>query len=168
MCGALAGALGGLGCTRYLQMEQVEASMRTGILEQLGLEVVALDCPESRELRVEDSFDCSARTEGGAVIRVVVTQIDDAGQVEWETAESDGILNLEGLAEQIRVGLQKETGDEALVDCGAAFGDTPPGQTFECVATDGEGNAAIVTVAVKDREGNVDWSIAEEAAQPIR
>jgi hypothetical protein len=155
-------ACGASGCTRYLDMDGVDQAIRSGIKEQLGLTVTELSCPESREMKTDDAFECAATTEGGARIQVSVTQKDDQGNVAWETAGSQGLLDLEQLEAQIRTGLLDQTGVEAQVDCGGRFNDTPAGGSFVCTARDAQGETADVRVTVRDAEGNVDWTIGGE------
>jgi len=152
-------AFGSGGCTRYLDMDGVGAAIRSGIKEQLGLTVAELSCPESREMKAGDAFECTATTEGGARIQVAVTQNDDEGRVSWETAGSEGLLDLEQLEKQIHTGLLDQAGVEAEVDCGGRFSDTPAGGSFVCTARDTQGETAEVRVTVRDAEGNVDWKI---------
>jgi hypothetical protein len=152
-------AVGAVGCTRYLDMERVASAIQTGLEDQLGLTVTDVDCPESREMKVEDAFECSAATEGGGRIRVSVTQQDAEGNIAWETAGSEGLLDLGALAEQIRLGLSAQAQLEAQVDCGGGYGDAPAGASFECTATHGEGDTARIRVTVRDAEGNVDWTV---------
>jgi Domain of unknown function (DUF4333) len=154
-------AFGVAGCTRSLDMDGVGQAIRSGIKEQLGLTVAELSCPESREMKAEDAFECTATTQGGARIQVSVTQNDDEGNVSWETAGSQGLLDLGQLEAQIRSGLLDQVGVEAQVDCGGRFSDTPAGESFVCTATDGQGKTAEVRVTVRDAEGNVDWKIGD-------
>lgn len=157
--GLLAAGLLATGCTRNLDAASVQTAVADGILAQLGLEVSEVVCPEAVEMKAGNSFECTARTAGGAEIRVAVDQNDDQGNIAWKTAGTTGLLDLGALEEQIRTGLEEQAGVEAVVDCGDGLSDTPPGGTMECTATVPDGASHTVVVTVRDREGNVDWSV---------
>lgn len=164
--GLLAAALLATACTRNLDATSVETAVADGILAQLGLEVSEVVCPEAVEMKAGNSFECTARTAGGAEIRVAVDQNDDQGNIEWETAGTTGLLDLEALENQIRTGLQEQAGVETVVDCGDGLSDTPAGGTLECTATDPDGVGHTVDVTVRDSEGNVDWSVGGGDEEP--
>jgi hypothetical protein len=164
--GLLAAALLAAGCTRNLDAAGVQTAVADGIRAQLGLEVSEVVCPEAVEMKAGNSFECTARTAGGAEIRVAVDQKDDQGNIEWKTAGTTGLLDLDALERHIGAGIQEQVGTEADVDCGDGLSDTPPGGTLECTATDSDGMTHTVVVTVRDREGNVDWSVGGGDADP--
>jgi hypothetical protein len=144
-------------CTRVLDMEALQGAVGDSVGERFGLEVAGVECPESREAKPHDVFECLVTTAGGATIAVQVLQLE-GGEVTLSSGETRGLLDREKLAADIRAGLLAQTGMDALVDCGSGFGDTAPGESFECEAR-GREQTATVVVTVQDRDGRVGWSL---------
>ena len=156
----LAATLAVTGCTRRLDMEKLKTVLKDGFTAQTGVALKEVSCPESREIKAGDSFDCKATTAGGATATLKVSQSDDQGNVKWEVSASEGVLDLAKLASTIQAGLKEQAGVEAQVDCGGQFREAEAGKSFDCKATDASGGAHGVTVTVKDKAGNVDWKLA--------
>lgn len=154
------------GCTRRLDMDKLKTVLKDGFASQTGLQVKEVSCPESRDIKAGDSFDCKATTPGGASATLKVTQSDDQGNVKWELSASEGVLDLTKLAGTIQAGLKEQTGVEAQVDCGGKFREAEAGKSFDCKATDAGGAAHTVTITVKDKAGNVDWKLAGGGEEP--
>ncbi len=148
------------GCTRRLDMEKLKTVLKDGFTAQTGVALKDVSCPESRDIKAGDSFDCKATTAGGATATLKVSQSDDQGNVKWEVSASEGLLDLGKLASTIQAGLKEQAGVEAQVDCGGKFREAEAGKSFDCKATDAGGAAHTVTVTVKDKAGNVDWKLA--------
>jgi hypothetical protein len=157
LAAAIVATLVGAGCTRRLDMEALGEAVSESVGEQFGLEVVGVECPESREAKPGDVFECLVTTAGGATIAMEILQLED-GEVTWSSRETVGLLDREKLAVDIRAGLLAQTGMEAEVDCGSGFGDTAPGDSFECHARATDRTATVI-VTVQDREGRVGWSV---------
>jgi len=153
-------ALTATACTRFVDMDKVREDVGQGVAERFGLEVAGVECPETRESKADDHFECVATTTGGATITARVFQLQD-GEVTWSFGETRGLVDRERLAADIRAGLLAQ-GFDARVDCGEGFGDTAPGESFRCDAR-GDERRATVVVTVQDREGRVGWSLEEEA-----
>jgi hypothetical protein len=66
------------------QLERRLAQELSGQLDVPGIEVM---CPDDAEVREGSTVDCVARAPGEtAGLRIVVTQVDDDGNVTWEIA----------------------------------------------------------------------------------
>jgi len=139
-------------------MEALQGAVVESVTERFGLEVAEVDCPDSREEKPDDVFECVVTTGGGATIAMQVIQLD-GGEISLSSGETRGLLDREKLAAEIRAGLLAQ-GMDTLVDCGSGFGDTAPGKSFECEAR-GSDRTTTVVVTVQDRDGRVGWSLAD-------
>ncbi len=162
----LGAALALTGCTRRLDLDKLKTELKAGLTSQLGVTIKDVTCPEDREIKVADTFECKASSQGGASITLKVTQNDDQGNVKWEVAASEGLMDLKKLEAVIAGGLQEQAGVQAKVDCGGTYREAEPGKAFDCAATDPTGSATTVTVTVKDRAGNVDWKLNAPDGEP--
>ena len=152
-------------CTRKLDMDKLKNELKSGLTSQLGVQIKDVTCPESREIKPADSFECKASGQAGAAIALKVTQNDDQGNVKWEVSASEGLLDLKALESQIGAGLHEQEGLQVTVDCGGKYRETEPAKAFDCKATDTEGSPATVTVTMKDKSGAVDWKLNAAAGQ---
>lgn len=72
---------------RALDTDQLERRLGRQLSERLGVSAIEATCPEAIEVRTRATFVCTARARGEDVgLRIVVTQLDDAGHVTWEIA----------------------------------------------------------------------------------
>ena len=147
------------GCQQALNMENVRSAISDGVLEQVGLAISEVECPESVAIEAGASFECTALPGEGGKLVVQDTQDDDQGNVTWEVVKSEGLLDLVALEEMIKTGLMEQAGVAASVECGDRYRVTEPGGTFECMAEDAEGNQGTVMVTMEDNEGNVSWAL---------
>ncbi|UCF20416.1 MAG: DUF4333 domain-containing protein [Gemmatimonadota bacterium] len=147
------------GCQRSLDMDDVRSAISDGVLEQVGLAISEVDCPESIAMEAGASFECTAIPGEGGKLMVQVTQNDDQGNVTWEVVESEGLLDLVALESTIAAGLLEQAGISASVECGDKYRVVEPGNTFQCTAEDAEGRQGQVTVTMEDNEGNVSWAL---------
>lgn len=156
--GGLAATLGLVvsGCTQRIDMELVRGQVAESVEQQFGLEVAGVECPEVREARVDDVFECTATTAGGATVTFEVLQLRN-GEASIQGGVTRGLLRRDRLAADIRAGLLAQ-GLDADVDCGPGYSDTAPGESFECEARGAERTATVV-VTVQDRDGRVGWSL---------
>jgi predicted Rdx family selenoprotein len=146
-------------CSKTLDVTAVRDDIAAGLTGQLGLEVTTVQCPEGRAMRAGDVFECAAMPAIGGRLVVRVTQKDDQGQVGWEVARTEGLLDLEALAARVQDSLRTQADIEAAVDCGGTLRAAEPGKTFTCTATPGQGDPVTVTVTMNDAEGNVSWAV---------
>ena len=147
-----------------LDMDAVVKSIREGLAEQLAVSVQNVDCPEARETKAGDVFDCIARVEDVGHLTVAVTQKDVHGNVTWKVTKTAGLLDLAHLEEEIRQGLAAHSeGAEVKVSCGGLYRGIQVGKTFECRAEDSTGEKVRIKVLIEDADGNVHWSAVEDS-----
>ncbi|MFA5910181.1 MAG: DUF4333 domain-containing protein [Vicinamibacterales bacterium] len=144
-------------CTRTLNMDAAKTAIRTGLAEQTGIAISAVTCPETRDIKAGDSFQCTATAETGGDLAVTVTQKDDAGNITWTLASSANLIDLAALETEIKTGLKAQLAVDAQVSCGGGkYRVAVPTKTFECTAKSGDSQAPII-VTMKDDKGNISW-----------
>jgi hypothetical protein len=76
------------GCVpRTLDADQLERRLGREVSARLGVPGIMATCPDGVEVRRGGRLTCTARGPGEAVaLRIVVTQLDDEGNVTWEIA----------------------------------------------------------------------------------
>jgi len=79
-------------CTpRMLDSAQLERRLAREISDVLDVPGVEVACPDDAEVRAGSTLDCVARAPGEtAGLRILVTQVDDDGNVTWEIAGAAG------------------------------------------------------------------------------
>ena len=145
------------GCTQMLSMEGTSKAISEGLSSQLSMSIASVTCPESREIKAGDVFECVATPAVGGRLTVQVTQKDNAGNVAWEVTKTEGLLDLAKVEASVKQGLAQQANLEASVTCGERWRATKAGDVFECRASGSEGQAVTVAVTVTDNEGNVSW-----------
>lgn len=76
---------------RTLNTDQLERRLGRQLSDRLGVSGIAATCPNHIEVRKGATFACTARALGEDVgLRIVVTQLDDEGNVTWEIAGAAG------------------------------------------------------------------------------
>lgn len=145
-------------CSTGLAIDKLKVTVKDGLKEQLGVNVQSVTCPETREIKAGDTFDCTAFAENDSTITVAVKQDDDKGNITWKTTGSKGFLNLDKIQTDVVNSVKAKTGADATVDCGGKFKAVKAGETFECKA-DVKGSPATIQITVKDDEGNIRWEV---------
>lgn len=76
---------------KTLNTDQLERRLGRQLSERLGVVGVQAICPDDVEVSKGATFSCTARAPGEDVgLRIVVTQLDDDGNVTWEIAGTAG------------------------------------------------------------------------------
>lgn len=158
---AILAALGLVACSSSLDMAAIKTAISDGLKTQLGLEVASVTCPDSREIKAADAFECVAVPKLGGRLTMKVTQKDDQGNIAWELGKIEGLIDLAILEGVIRDGVKEQDGLDVTVACGGKFRATEPGKSFECTASDAEENKWRVEVLMKDPEGNVSYKVVQ-------
>jgi hypothetical protein len=136
----------------------VREAVKAGLAEKLEVPITTVTCPEPRQAKAGDVFECKAGVETGGELIVRVTQKDSAGNVSWELVNGDSMLSLPALEAQIKDGIAQQASVNATVSCGGSkLRVSVPGTTFECTAQTPNGPVPIV-VTIKDDKGNVTWA----------
>ena len=83
----LVSILAGSCAARTLNTDQLERRLGRQLSERLGVSGIEATCPDDVEVSKGATFACTARASGEDVgLRLVVTQLDDEGNVSWEIA----------------------------------------------------------------------------------
>ena len=76
---------------RMLDSDQLERRLAEEISDQFHVPGVGVECPDDAEVRQGSTLDCVARAPGEtAGLRILVTQVDDDGNVTWKIAGAAG------------------------------------------------------------------------------
>ncbi|MGH2681094.1 MAG: DUF4333 domain-containing protein [Actinomycetota bacterium] len=77
--------------SRTLDPDQLERRLESGLADQLAVSGVRVECPDDIQAREGNTLECTARAPGERRgLRIVVTQLDDDGNVSWELAGTAG------------------------------------------------------------------------------
>ena len=72
---------------RTLNTDQLERRLGRQVSDRLGVSGIEATCPDDIDVHKGATFACAARAPGEDVgLRIVVTQLDDDGNVSWEIA----------------------------------------------------------------------------------
>lgn len=76
---------------KTLNQDQLERRLGRQLSERLGVSGIEATCPDDVEVSKGATFACTAHASGEDVgLRIVVTQLDDDGNVTWEIAGTAG------------------------------------------------------------------------------
>ena len=75
------------GCSRVLDTQSVESEIKDKLEQQLSGVTVEIDCPEDIEAKKGESFHCIATSEDDNKAKIVVTQTDDEGSIDFRVEE---------------------------------------------------------------------------------
>jgi hypothetical protein len=76
---------------KTLNTDQLERRLGRQLSDRLGVSGIVATCPDDVEVSKGATFACTARALGEDVaLRIVVTQLDDDGNVTWEIAGTAG------------------------------------------------------------------------------
>jgi hypothetical protein len=76
---------------KTLNTDQLERRLGRQLSDRLGVSGIVATCPDDMEVSKGATFACTARAPGEDVgLRIVVTQLDDDGNVTWEIAGTAG------------------------------------------------------------------------------
>lgn len=145
------------GCGSTIQMDGVKKSISEGLAAQVGLHAETVTCPESREAKANDVFQCTVTPKEGGTLTIEVTQKDDRGNIDWKVVRTEGLLDLAKVEESVKEGLKQQANVDATVSCGSRWRAAAKGDTFDCEATTAAGEAVGIRVSVTDDEGNIQW-----------
>lgn len=143
------------GCgTTMIDSGKAEDSIKKLVVDQAGVKVRSVDCPEGKEAKAGDTFTCAVTASDGTKGDALVTEKDDEGNVHV----SAPFIHPREVEQSIAAGITKQTGGKATdVACPEIIVAKTAG-TFTCRARQGK-NAASVEVIQKDTEGNVRYRV---------
>ena len=148
-------------CSHNLAMDAVKSAISKGVTEKLGLQIATVTCPESREIKAGDSFECTADAQTGGQVKVLVTQTDANANIDWKVTNTENLIDLSTLEATVKKGLAEQASVDATVTCGAKYRVAQTGKTFDCGVKTADGKSATVKVTMTDDKGNVDWKIGQ-------
>ena len=145
-----------------IDMQAVTTSVTDGLKSQLSLDIATVTCPtELQPKKAGSSFECTAIPTIGGRLTVKVSQQDDAGNVKWEVAETDGLIDLRLVEQSVVRGLKEQADVDATVTCGAKYRASTVGEVFDCQAKTADGRQAVIAVTIADAEGRVSWEVRQ-------
>jgi hypothetical protein len=153
----LAGLLGMTGCKR-LDLRKLEGLVRTEVETKTGTTVTSVTCPEKRDIKQGDEFQCTM-VAGGMTFTVNVKQIDDEGNVEWSVR---GITDPAAVAGFLQTQAAEKLEAAVVVDCGTTAILMGKGATFTCkIRPEAGGDELPMVVTITDDEGSMHWEIKQ-------
>jgi Domain of unknown function (DUF4333) len=175
----LMGIAGLASCTPSLNVQSLEANIKTQLEEQSDLKIKSVTCPTNIPRKADTSFQCEGVLEPEKKFAIQVEQKDNQGQTTWNVPNSKGMLNLALLETELQTAIANDTRAKPAVRCSSdRYRANRPGDTFDCqvknaVLAKTKGLVEKVTVAI-DPEGNVSWqqirrtpkATAQAATQP--
>jgi hypothetical protein len=140
-------ALLGAGCTRLLDHEKIEQSIREeGEKKDWPMKSVA--CPPARGVKKGDKFDCKVSFDDGQTLNIPVEQTDELGSVKWHAR---GILSVRKLTASVT----KQFAPEGVASCPRKdVIVAKKGDKIACTA-ETDGNKTEVEVSVVDDDGKI-------------
>ena len=125
----------------------------------ISREVSAVECPRpSQALKVGDTFICNADVDGHNV-RVEATVTDDDNNVNFTTL--DVVYDLSDAGNALSQTLSDEYGVAVSVVCGEGLHVVEAGHSFECNATDPDGDTRTVKITAGAVGEDDHWEVIE-------
>ncbi|MGD1907032.1 MAG: hypothetical protein ACFB0C_13690 [Leptolyngbyaceae cyanobacterium] len=152
-------------------MTAIEAEIKAEI-ERHGrrISLAEVRCPLNVVRQSGAYFRCVGTLKPEGEFTINVTQMDDAGTVNWDIPNSQIILNLVKLETSIQEDLAKRLTKRAIIDCGAVYRINQPGERFECQIVGGLdlGTEQLDAILVKvTPEGDLNWHEVRENNQVV-
>jgi hypothetical protein len=163
MLAVLGLAAGLAGCGTSLDMAAINKSVSDGITSQLSLTVASTTCPtEAPAAKAGGTFECIVIPKEGGRLTVKVTQSDGKGNVQWEVAKTEGLIDLRTVEQSVVKGLKEQANVVATVSCGGGkFRGIQVGGTFTCQAKSPEKGDATIVVTMSNAEGSISWAVQQ-------
>ncbi|MEM1032368.1 MAG: DUF4333 domain-containing protein [Myxococcota bacterium] len=134
------------GCKQKLDMQKIESRVEKMIEDQTEARVDKVRCPEKREVKKDDEFECDVDFKGGGEAEVQIEQ-DGEGGVEMKL---EPIVVMRKLAGKIEDSLA-DKGLKGEVSCeGDDVRHAEEGDAFECDVATPEGKKVVVIDILDD------------------
>ena len=78
-------------CNPPLDTEGLEPQLKDQLEEQTQERYTSVSCPDDVEPEAGGTFECIAVSENDIEFTILVTQVNDAGQVEWEFVDAEDL-----------------------------------------------------------------------------
>ena len=152
---AIAGCSFSFGGPDYQKLSSQITDELNKSYSSLGHKVTSVDCPKQDPTpKTGDKFNCTADVEG-AKVRVEVEVTSDNYDVKYSTL--DKLFDLPITAQKVGEQLTEQYGFDVTVDCGEGLKAVEGGTTFECTASDPNGEEKQVEITAG--KGEADDSI---------
>ncbi len=144
-------AVSGLGaCSKKIDNEKLEKSIRDELLAPKGVMVSSVSCPSGRTAKAGDKFTCAVTTSKGESITVTVEQKDDSGNLITKTEEN--LLDPKGVTATLasKLGMAADT----TTTCAQSV--LKVGQAVICKLTDAKGTKDV-ELKITSADGAFEW-----------
>ncbi|MEO0987219.1 MAG: DUF4333 domain-containing protein [Cyanobacteria bacterium J06639_14] len=159
------------GCFNRLNTSAIEREIEAEIESQSRrISIDEVRCPTGLYRQAGAYFRCVGMLRPEGQFTINVTQTDSLGNVEWDVPNSQVMLNLAKVEEDLQEAFAKQFSRRASIDCGELYRINQPGEEFECLLIGGipVDQAQITSLIVKvDPEGNLNWYEVREAIAPV-
>jgi len=139
---------------RRFDVAGAQSQIATDLATRTGLPAPVVRCPARVTAKQGRTFTCTTVLDGQSVtLRVSLTDAQGA----FTSQPLEAVLLVAKAVKAIQDGIDRQTGEQATVDCGAhTVLIAHPGDTFSCTAT-AKGQSQVVTVTVRDLSGTLDY-----------
>ncbi|XHX80330.1 MAG: DUF4333 domain-containing protein [Stenomitos frigidus ULC029] len=124
--------LGLVGCTKPLDHLQIENNIRDSVIQQGGVSLKTVSCPNDVQPTADQSFNCLGTLDTGGTFAINVQQKDSQGTVQWDIPSVRGLVNIAKLETLLQETLTSEIRTALRVECGDSYRAVRPGETFDC------------------------------------
>ncbi|MGF1523380.1 MAG: DUF4333 domain-containing protein [Leptolyngbyaceae cyanobacterium] len=159
------------GCFNRLNTNAIESEIEAEIESQSRrVSIDEVRCPTGQYRQAGAYFRCVGLLRPEGQFTINVTQLDNQGAVEWDVPNSQIMLNMAKIEDDLEEAFSQEFRKRASIDCGEQYRINQPGEEFECflIGSVLDGQAQISALIVKvDPEGNLNWYEAREAIAPV-
>lgn len=131
-------------CGGTLDTGELEQQTKQAIVDDIGVAVESVDCPDDVEAKAGARFECVATGTDGSTAAVNVVQTDDEGNVKI----SAKLVNIPSVEAE----LARQIGGDSTVDCPDTLVIARRDTSFVCEATDKDTTGKI-RVTFQNDEG---------------
>jgi Domain of unknown function (DUF4333) len=131
-------------CSKTLDVSKIQESIKEDVIKKGGTSLQSVFCPKDIKPEASQTFECVGELEGGNAFVIAVTQEDAEGKVKWDIPNAKGILNLEKLQAIFLASVKPAKGEPPEINCGGIYRAVKPGDSFECIVTMKDPQAAKV------------------------
>ena len=144
----------GQGGGRRFDVVGAQGQIATDLASRTGQPAPVVRCPSRVTAKQGRTFICTTALDGQSLtLRVTLTNAQGA----FTSQPLEAVLLVAKAVKAIEDGIDRQTGEQAQVDCGAhTVLIAHPGDTFGCTAT-AKGQSQAVTVTVRDLSGTLDY-----------
>lgn len=159
------------GCFNRLNTNAVEQEIEAEIESQSRrLSISEVRCPRDIYRQAGAYFRCVGYLRPEGQFTINVTQQDTQGNVEWDVPNSQVILNIAKVEEELEESFAEAFSKRASLNCGDLYRLNQPGEEFACEVIGGVTveQVQVTALLVKvDPEGNLNWYEVREAIAPV-